>query len=232
MEEVLSICCLLFFCLGAILAGAIVFKKDVCKKVPKFPFLCAALGSGGGGGGNFGNTGTAVNGTSGKTNISFFGQDAADDNGVGFVGVSLANHGNAGIKFQNRPVYPAAVFMGNGAAFLYKVLEVKGANIKPILVHIVDLCDSSQAVCKKNSGLNGLNFLVDIHKTGFAASGNTKGDGLTTGEYKVVGEIRPRQMPKSVWMPKVAANKDSIVCSCKGGCTEKEATWKLLSQCS
>lgn len=176
-----------------------------------------------------GNLGTAVAGSSGKTNITFYGQSKADDNGEGFAGIDLFKHGQAGIKFQNTPVYPAAVHQNYFADFGYKILQVSGQGIKTTHVHVVDVCDAKQAVCNNNVKKNGLNFLVDIHATGFNAAG--KSDGIATGTYKIVGEIRPGQLPKTVWMPKVQAGKDSMLCSCTGTCSDKQQKWVTLSHC-
>lgn len=178
---------------------------------------------------NAGNLGTAVAGSSGKTNITFYGQSKADDNGVGFAGIDLFKHGQAGIKFRNTPVYPAAVHQNYFADFGYKVLYVTGRGIKPVHVHIVDVCDAGQSVCNTNVSKNGLNFMVDIHATGFKAAG--KSDGIETGTYKIVGEIRPSQLPKSVWIPAVQAGKDSMLCSCTKTCSDKEQKWVTLSNC-
>lgn len=173
--------------------------------------------------------GTAAVGTTGSTNISFYGQNGADDNGEGSAGVDLFKHGTAGITFRGRPVYPVAVHQSAAAKMLYTVVDIKGAGIQPILGHVIDYCDAKAPSCN-NYKKNGMSFLVDIHKTGFAAAG--KSDGILTGTYTVVGVIRPSQLPKSVWMPKVQDGKDSMLCSCTVGCSGKTQNWKLLKDCA
>lgn len=190
--------------------------------------------SGGGGSapktGGTGDLGTALVGTSGATNITFYGQNKQDDNGEGYAGVDLFKLGTAGITFQGKAVYPAAVHQDHFAQFSYKVLALSGPNIKPVYVYVVDACNASEAVCKTNVKKNGKNFLVDVHATGFSAIG--KNDGIETGTYKVIGEIRPSQLPLDVWMPKVKAGTDSMICSCTGKCASKsEVKWLPLKSC-
>lgn len=173
--------------------------------------------------------GTAIqNGESGKTNITGFGQSKGDDNGIGVSGVDLFAHGNAGITFMGRRVYPIAVHQYFASKMLYKVLEVSGTGLKPVLGHVVDYCDAKDGSCN-NYKKNNNSFLVDLHKTAFAESGFK--DGIVTGEYKVVGEIKPSELPKTVWMKKIQAGKDSILCSCTGKCSGKELKWTKLEQC-
>jgi hypothetical protein len=79
------------------------------------------------------------------TGVTFYGQTPSDDNGVGITGVDLFKYGKAGIRFKGEVVYPAAVFQGHAATFLYKVLEVTSADFKGtgrVFVHVVDVCNS------------------------------------------------------------------------------------------
>lgn len=215
----------------AILSGLVVFRKHVCKKYPSFPLLCdKAKGDAPSGGKNIG---SAAVGSTGRANITAFGW-SGDDNGAGFTGVDLHKFGAAGFTFNKKPLYPIAVFMGNGAAFLYKVLEVRAKGLAPFYGVVVDLCDSGQAVCKRNTAYNGLNFLVDVHTTAFKGLGLSEDRAknfLTTGDYTVVGHIKPGDIPASLYIPGVASGKESIVCSCKGGCTTKEAVWGQYGTC-
>jgi len=202
--------------LVSILAGVATFILLKKKKKP-------SGGAGGGGGGG----GTAVsNGKSGETVISFYGQSSADDNGEGATGVDLFKM--KGITFQGKPVYPVAVHHDDAPAFLYKILQIQGKGVKPIQGIVLDYCDRKDAPCVNKKKFNK-NFLVDIHALGFAAAGMS--DGLTTGTYKVIGEMRPSQLPKSGWLAKVAAGKDYMLCSCSGQCTGKEQKWTLLKDC-
>lgn len=217
--------------LFAVVAGLVVFRKDVCKKYPSFPLLCGATKRGGTAGG--GEIGTAAIGTSGKTNVTAFGW-AGDDNGEGFTGVDLHKFGASGMTFRGKPLLPIAVFMGNGAAFLWKVLEVRAKGLPAFYGVVVDLCDSGQDVCKRNTANNGLNFLVDIHITSFKKLGisdDRAKNYLSTGEYTVVGQIKPGEIPVTQYIPGVATGKDAIVCSCKGGCTVKDAVWRDYGKC-
>jgi len=204
------------------MSGAIVLISLLCACIAVVAVLVGSgkLDVGGG------SVGTAVVGSSGKTNISFYGQDSADDNGEGATGIDLFAHGKAGIRFGGRRVYPVAVHQTAAAKMLYSVVEIRGQGIHPILGHVVDYCDIKDSSCK-NYKKNGLSFLIDIHKTGFAAAG--KSDDITTGTYKVVGIIRPSQLPHSVWIPKVQSGKDSILCSCIGTCSKQK--WTLLKDC-
>jgi len=160
--------------------------------------------------------GTAVTGgESGKTNITFYGQTAGDDNGIGLSGIDLDAHGKANLTLGGRPVYAGAVHQYAGSKFMYKVLEVQGGGVKPLLIHVVDICDAKDSVCNKN--IKGAGFLVDIFRTGFAAAG--KSDGILQGTYKVVGEIPYDKIPKSAW------KESYIMPSCTGKCSEKERKW-------
>jgi hypothetical protein len=154
------------------------------------------------------------------TGITFYGQSKADDNGLGYTGIDLFKWGKSGTKHNGKPVFPGAVFQGDGAKHLYKILEVQCDEFKKnktVYVHIVDVCDSSQDVCKRNTKKHG--FLVDIHATGFEYVGND--DGLLRGKYRIVGEIPASKIPSSAWR-----GGGSKLCSCTGDCRGKNATWK------
>jgi hypothetical protein len=144
------------------------------------------------------------------------------------AGVDLFRLGKAGLKFSGKPVYPAAVHQDHMGAFIYKVLYVTGSKIKPIYVYIVDACNSSQSVCNKNARADGNNFLVDIHATGFQAAGAS--DGILSGSYKVVGEIRPSELPRSVWTSGVQSG-GYMLCSCSGKCLSSSQKWTKVSDC-
>ncbi len=226
-----SISCGVSVCL--VVAGLLVSKKSVCKKYPKFPLLCTQKKHHTTGGGGKA-IGSAAIGSSGKANVTTFGQDLGDDNGQGFTGIDLHKFGNAKYTFNNKPVYPIAVYMGHGAAFLWKVLEVRAKGLPPFYGVVVDLCDSGQEVCRRNQAYNGLNFLIDIHYTAWKPLGLSDAQGkgyLSTGEYTVVGQVKPGEIPASLYIPGVAAKTDSMVCSCTGGCTVKEAKWGEYGSC-
>lgn len=201
------------------------------KKKPGSPGSASSPSSGAGG-----PVGAAVtNGTGGKTNVSTFGNPGDGDNGEGFLGVDLMKLGNHGLTFKGKKLIPVAVFMGDGASYLYKILEVKAEGLPPFYGLVADVCDSSQGVCKTNRSKNGLNFLIDIHYTGWKQLGLSDAAGeeyLKTGEFKVIGELRPKDLPAGTWTAKVQSGKEYMACSCKGGCTEKEVVWKPLRECT
>jgi hypothetical protein len=174
-----------------------------------------------------------------KTNISYYGQDANDDNGKGMIGVDLFRLGSSGnncsrdntsacvgptkLKFNGKPVYPIAVHHDHAEKYLYKIMEVKGSKIKPGFLGVVaDICNRVDSSCS-NVRKNNLSFLVDIHKTGFAASGNTNnGQDFSTGETRVVGSISPKDIPKDAWIGQGAW----FLCKCTGKCdSTQNQTW-------
>ena len=165
-----------------------------------------------------------------KTNISYYGQSAADDNGEGFIGVNLFKLGQSGLQFNGKKVYPVAVHHDHAPTYLYKVLEVRGDKVTPgFLGYVSDICNRKDSSCK-NAYKNGLKFLVDIHKTGFEASGNkNNGNDFTTGEFRVVGQIPPTEIPKTAWLD---GDKTYVMCKCTGQCEGKEQIWKSVKELS
>jgi hypothetical protein len=216
-----------------LLVSLFVFKKDVCKKFPKFPLLCGKIG-GGTGSGTGSNVGTRVtNGTKGRANVSTFG-GAGDDNGEGFVGVDLDNWKIDSLKFLGKSVIPIAVHMDHGSAYIYKVLEVKADGLPPFYGFVVDLCDRTSDSCK-NKDRGGIGFLIDVHRSGWSRLGLSVSQGesyLKTGTYTVVGEIKSSEIPKNMWTKNVQARTSSMVCSCpKSKCDSTTAVWKELGKC-
>lgn len=219
-----------------LLFGLVVFRKQVCRAIPRLPLVCAAFSPShvnkrGGGGGDIG---TAAVGAVGKANMTAFGW-SGDDNGEGFTGIDLHKFGTSGYTFQGKPLYPIAVFMSNGAAYLWKVLEVRAPGLPKFYGVVVDLCDSSQEICKVATAYRGVNFLIDIHLTAFQGLGIADARAKSfraTGEYTVVGHVKPSDLPTSAYMPAVASGKDSLVCSCTGGCTVKDAVWREYGKCA
>jgi hypothetical protein len=168
---------------------------------------------------------TGGGGTWKKTGVTFYGQSKADDNGVGFAGVDLFKHGTAGLKFDGKVVFPVAVFQADAASLLWKVIEIQSDSFtksKTVYGHVVDVCNSGQDVCKRNTAKHG--FLVDIHKTAFEYVGAD--DGLHVGQYRLVGELKPSDLPGSVFL------KDgTVACSCTGSCNGGSVKWKKRSAC-
>lgn len=162
-----------------------------------------------------------------KTLITFYGQNKADDNGAGLSGVDLFRYGDAGVTFNGQPVYPGAVHAKHGNIYMYKVLQVSAPGLNTVLIHVVDVCDAADGAC---NNVKKVGFLVDVHKTGFQAIG--AGDGEYVGSFKVVGEIRPSQLPESVWPDKVTNGGDYIMCSCTTPCDDPHQNWMPLNQCT
>ena len=160
-----------------------------------------------------------------KTGVTFYGQSKADDNGVGFAGVDLFKHGTAGLKFDGKALFPVAVFQADAASLLWKVIEIQSDSFtksKTVYGHVVDVCNSGQDVCKRNTAKHG--FLVDIHKTAFEYVGAD--DGLHVGQYRLAGELKPSDLPGSVFL------KDgTVACSCTGSCKDGSVKWKKRSAC-
>ena len=175
-------------------------------------------------------TGEEASGEWQKTNITYYGQSAADDNGEGFVGVNLFKLGNSGLQFNGKKVYPVAVHHDHAPTHLYKVLEVRGDKVTPgFLGFVADICDRSDSSCS-NAYKNGFKFLVDIHKTGFEASGNkNNGQDFTTGEFKVIGQISPTKIPKAAWLK---GDKTYVMCKCTGKCEGNAQIWKSVKELS
>ena len=160
------------------------------------------------------------------TGVTFYGQTPGDDNGVGITGVDLFKHGKAGIRFNGEVVYPAAVYQGDAAQYLYKVLEVTSTDFKRskrVYLHIVDACNSGQHICRKNVSRYG-RFLVDVHETATGVLGVD--DGLLKGSFRVVGAIQASELPVKVW------RNDVVLCGCRKHCRgDGEMTWRALSDC-
>jgi hypothetical protein len=164
-------------------------------------------------------------GTWKKTGITFYGQSKADDNGVGFAGVDLFKHGTAGLKFDGKALFPVAVFQADAAPLLWKVIEIKSDSFTKsgtVYGHVVDVCNSGQSVCKRNTAKHG--FLVDIHKTAFEYVGAD--DGLHAGQYRLAGELKPSDLPGSVFL-----KDETVACSCTGSCSGGSVKWKKRSSC-
>jgi len=166
-----------------------------------------------------------------KAGITFFGQGGpggTDDNGVGISGVSLYDYKNT---WNGKPLFPCAVYQGDGSEYLYKVLEVYCDQFKSpgktVYVHVLDMCAYGDKVCPTNTSKFG--FLVDIHYNAFEYVGLD--DGLLEGGFKVIGTIEPSKIPSNMWTKKVQEGKSSILCSCTGDCKKDNMDWKPLSKC-
>ena len=237
--------CSAFSCM-ALVGGLFVFKKEVCNKIPKFPILCSTTtssGTGGGGGAGDGGTtappgGTGTGSTSGtsvangteKSNVKMttFGGTKADDNGEGFMGFDLFKMVGK-INFNGKPVFPVAIYQGQVMPYLYKILEVKPKGYTTFYGIVADVCDFKKCGNKPGSKANPSDFLLDIHSTAWPTVGLKNGANWSgSGSFKVVGEVKPKDLDKSVWLD----NGKSIVCSCTGNCTNKESKWTSVDQCT
>lgn len=160
----------------------------------------------------------------GRTTISFYGQDAQDDNGVGYAGVTLKAFGTTPLRWRGSRVYPIAVAQKDWKRYAYKVLRISGPGLRPILGVVVDLCAANNSNCKNN--VQTYNFLVDVHKTAFGAIGMS--DGLVQGSFEVVGSMSAASFPPSYWQPTVRSGSESLQCRTGGSKLE----WVSLRQVS
>jgi len=162
--------------------------------------------------------------TSIPTNITYYGQTKHDDNGLGFTGIDLFAFDRFRITYGDKRVYPVAVHHDHAHDWVYSVVEVTGPKIaKNFLGYVVDICNRNDSSCS-NKDKNGLSFLIDIHKTGFEASGNTNnGRDFTTGYVRKVGYIPVTKLPAGMF-PK--GDDTYIMCACDAPCTAP--VWKSL----
>lgn len=162
-----------------------------------------------------------------RTNITYYGQNAADDNGKGFTGVDLFKLGRSGLRYNGTPVYPVAVHHDYAHDWLYAVVEVTGPKIASgFHGYVVDICNRADDSCA-NVRKNGLNFLIDIHKTGFEPSGNyNNGNDFTTGKVRRVGTIPLTSLPDHLFPQ---GSNTYVMCGCSAPCTRPGQRWKKLA---
>lgn len=152
------------------------------------------------------------------TNITFF------DDPSGFSGVDLYKYGKQ--SFNGKPVYPCAVHHDHAAEFLWSIVEVQGKGLHPVYLHVLDICNRADAPCT-NKNKNGLNFLVDVHKTGWDAIGAVTG--VIPGKVRKIGVVRPRDLPETVFLE---GGDTYVMCSCTGDCSASSQQWKPIKDCS
>lgn len=159
-------------------------------------------------------SGETLTGGSGSANLTFF------DDAQGGTGVKFSAYP---IKWNGKDVFPVAVHQQHFQEHAYKVLEVRVEKTgKVFLGHVVDMCDKDDGPCK-NAFKNGRSFLIDLHKTGWNASGLKTG--IESSTYKVVGRITPNDLPRE-------ALDGYIFCSCKNAtCDLEDAVWKPPGKC-
>ena len=167
--------------------------------------------------------GVCSSSSSGRTNITFYGQTRGDDGGIGYSGVDLNAYGRVAVMWSGRRVYPVAVPTSKWRALAFKIIKVQGAGIRTIYGHVVDQC--ADGSCSKNARARGYNMVVDIHRTGFKAAG--KSDGVIPGSFRVVGSLSPKIIPRSLFTPKVRDGSASF--QCRTG-NNKSFQWIKLSQ--
>lgn len=164
-------------------------------------------------------TKTTTDGSWIDTNITSF------NDPTGFAGVDLFKHGKAGIKFDGTTVYPCAVHHDDAAEYLWSVIDVESDSLNPIRCHVVDICNRNDDPCT-NRDKNGLNFLVDIHETGWGVLGKTPG--IEIGKCKKIGELGPSDLPIDIFLK----GKDTyVMCSCTGECKKDSHQWKPVGDC-
>jgi hypothetical protein len=149
----------------------------------------------------------------GRSTISFYGQDAADDNGIGLAGVTLAGFGSTPVMWKGTRVYPVAVAEKDWAQYAYKVLRISGKGVRTIYGVVVDACKRGNANCDKN--VRTFNFLIDVHRTGFGAIGRS--DGLVNGSFEVVGSLSAAAIPATIWQPRVRSGSSYLQCRTSNG---------------
>ncbi len=165
----------------------------------------------------------------GSATISFYGQDKKDDNGIGASGAVLSKM--HGLTFNGKPVYPVAVHQDDAPDFMYKVLDIRirhGSRWRRMQGVVVDFCNRIDYPCRNRDAFGkkymyAKNFLIDIHKVGFGAAGAN--DGLLPGVYKVIGEMRPAVMPRSIW---ARGENTSVLCRCVGMCVGRDIEWRTV----
>lgn len=160
-------------------------------------------------------------------NISTFG-GKGDDNDLGIIGVDLKkwNQGQNRIRFKNKTVFPVAVHQKDGPGYLYKVLEIKANNLPVFYGLVVDVCNPDDEDCS-NATRNGLNFLIDIHKSAWPALGMSESQGqqyLSTGSFKVVGKIPVKTIPRNLWHKDILSGSKYMLCSW--------GKWRNLNNCT
>jgi hypothetical protein len=156
------------------------------------------------------------------TNITFFGDvpqknkikplSTSNDTGHGVTGVDLYLYGH---HMAKRNIYPVAVH-GDHSYLLYKVIKVyPPAPLKPILGHIVDICNPKHKNCT-NKNAHGLNFLVDVHQTAWKKMGAPptahKTGGILPGSFQVIGYLGPCKIPRNLWKQAIQKGSEFMVC--------------------
>lgn len=149
-----------------------------------------------------------------KANLTFF--DDAE-----MMGIKVSAYP---LKFQGRDVWPAAVHQRDFSSHMHKVLEVAMGS-KTFLVHIADMCNANDAPCKTNPHTHGNpNFLIDLHKVGWHATGLTTG--IVPVTFTVVGSIPINSIP-------ISHQSDTILCGCADtACDPNKAIWCPRGKCN
>lgn len=149
----------------------------------------------------------------GRSKISFYGQDAADDNGLGLSGVNLLAFKPTSLKWQGNPVYPVAVAEKDWPQYAYKVIRISGKGLRTIYGVVLDACEQGNANCDKN--VRQFGFLIDVHRAGFGAIG--KRDGLFAGSFETVGSLSAADIPDGLWDTSISRGSDYLQCRLASG---------------
>lgn len=155
------------------------------------------------------------------TNISFYGGNKKDDNGIGFTGVDLFAYGRIPVMFGKRRVYPVSVPPDMFEKLGYMVLKIESPGMRTFYGHVMDIC--AQGKCSVNRARGGVNMLIDVHKTAWATA--RKNDGVLKGSYTVVGRLRPKQLPTGIWTKPVQKGSESLRCRVNG-----KMDWVVLNE--
>lgn len=194
---VVMICMCMFLTLGAMFFCAVRYRG-----LGRSPVPSASLSSS-----------TQSSGATRRANLTFF--DDAE-----MMGIKVSAYP---LKFNGRDVWPAAVHQRDFSSHMHKVLEVTLGS-KIFLVHVADMCNANDAPCKTNPYANGNNFLIDIHKAGWHATGLTTG--VVPVAFKVVGSIPINAIP-------VSHQSDTVLCGCADDtCDPSKAVWCPRGKCN
>lgn len=129
---------------------------------------------------------------------TYFGQNKADDNGIGAGGVNLFKFPyrlRINNKFGTRLIYPVAVPTKDVRYYKYKILQIQNGS-KTVFAQVVDECASGDCASNTKKAQSRGAKLIDIHKTMFSAIGVPRGDGEMMMKARIVssGGKRDAQM--------------------------------------
>lgn len=154
------------------------------------------------------------------TNVTFFNDTSS------FSGVDLFKYAETRPSFNGHRVYPAAVHHDHASKYMYGVFRVEGEGLRPIHVHIVDICNRKDAPCANKDKNGGLGFLIDVHQSGWEAIGQVTG--VYKGQCTFLGYKGPNTIPTSAFLE---GSKTYVMCRCTGRCEDTDQVWKPVGTC-